>query len=155
MEKELEILRNKLKSEPNKLSKRYVDISNRIKTLEGKENNLKGGKDFGKYRSPLKEESMGISDRLEKVMMKEEESTNSMETPIQSTGTIPEPAKETKDVEPKKDEVKKDSGATESDKKFKTELAKIMKKVKENETVTWKELIDLLETFEKTDFSKE
>jgi hypothetical protein len=119
---------------------------------------LKGGKDFGKYRNPLKEDdTMKLSDRLAKVMVKEEESTTSMESPLQSTGSTPEPAKETKDINApeKKEEPKTPAPTAEADKKFKEGLQKIMKKVKENQTVEWKELIDLLGVFEKTDFSKD
>ena len=87
--------------------------------------------------------------------MKEDETqVGTLETPIQSTGSTPEPVKNVepeKKEEPKKEEPKE----SEHDKKFKEQLKAIMKKVKENQTVEWKNLIDLLETFEKTDLNKE
>lgn len=97
-----------------------------------------------------------LLDRLNDMFIKEDETqVGTLETPIQSTGSTPEPVKnvepEKKEDEPKKEEPKE----SEHDKKFKEQLKAIMKKVKENQTVEWKNLIDLLETFEKTDLNKE
>lgn len=134
------------------------------KTKRKLEDNLsKFDKNYKKYENKkLKEEdNMSTNKRLKKMFLKNEygineDETNAMERPLQSTGSTPEP-KETKDITApeKKEEPKTPTPASEADKKFKEELKKIMTKVKENKTVEWKELIDLLTNFEKSDFNKE
>lgn len=159
-DKLLSLINNELKRRKNKWEENDRAISTGMANWKSdvKSGRLKPNKDYGKYRSPIKETNMKTYtlDRLEKMILKEEITDQKVENPIQSTGSTPEPKDVAKmggqqppKVEEPKSPLEQKPQENQAHEEFMTAVKPTMEKVKANQIVTWEELKKLSELFEK------